>query len=120
MFAKLESNIEVRADVEKFPMASSICAFYPASGSPYISINEVEASVADGVVESVEPVRTMNKNYDPEGSIDLIHPETGEPIGKTMSEAEIGMVLYSIWIHMRNIPEPVEIEEPVIEPELSS
>lgn len=114
MFAKVESKTEVRPDVEKFPMAASICAFYPTEGLPYVSVQEVEASVAEGKVIDVEPLRNITKEYDPTGKVAIINPETGVPTGTTMTEAEIGAILYSVWVAMRAIPEP-EPEE-LVEP----
>lgn len=114
----------------------------PVQGAPSASFDEeVVTTLADRVI--VEPMRMMasampggiHTIYKPEATFPLLNPETGEPTGKQMSQQDIYVALYSLYMqqaakrdeaeaaHQANMqaqhdaaqqpPQPAQPEQPV-------
>ena len=70
-------------------------------------MQERVAEVAGQVMHMPLPPVTLE--FDPDATITLINPATGEPTGSTITQAEAHALLYSAYVAAVN-PEPTEEE----------
>ena len=65
---------------------------------PYILYDEERVINLLGANPIVQPIGTLRRNFDPDGVIPLINPQTGEATGATITQAEAYAVLYSAYL----------------------
>jgi hypothetical protein len=61
---------------------------------------EEEAVVDVGDVVTTNHVGNVQGEYNPEDTFPLLNPETGEPLGGSITQAEMYVMLYSVYIHL--------------------
>lgn len=69
----------------------------PAPSTPLVTFRESDVVLIDGKYNTLG-TDTISAAYDPAAVIELVDPETLEPLGKTVSEQEIYLCLFSKYI----------------------
>jgi len=69
----------------------------PAPGTPMATFTESDVVLIDGKYNTLGTDSIM-AGYDPTAVIELVDPETLEPLGKSVSEQEIYLMLFSKYI----------------------
>lgn len=59
-----------------------------------------EMAMSDGQEVLVKPLGRLSIPFDPAATIDLVNPETGEPLGQTMTHAQMYVALHSLYIQL--------------------
>lgn len=86
----------------------------PYQGTPQITLHEEVITLAgDAVFHTFAGAISMP--FDPTGTVDLLDPESGAPLGASMTQAQIYVALWSLYISCAlardaAAPEPVEPE----------
>lgn len=90
----------------------------PLNGSPRVIFMEQTVNAIQGGDTITQPAGQIEKNFDPYGVIDLINPLTGAPTGQTITQMELHVILYSLYIQLaieRDLPPVTEPEESPVE-----
>ena len=69
----------------------------PKDGVPCMSFVEEEVTLIPGK-EIKTPLGQINLYYDPHGVFELINPITNQPLGQTVSQTQLQVFLYSLYI----------------------
>lgn len=69
----------------------------PARGTPLVTFRESDVVLIDGKYNTLG-TDSIVASYDPTAVIDLVDPESLQPLGKTVSEQEIYLILFSKYI----------------------
>ena len=90
----------------------------PFQGQPQVIFAEEKIAMLDGeVIKSA--LGTLTLDFDPEKTIDLLNPQTGEPVGASMNYGEIYAIIFSAYMAAANerdnppqaiIPNPFPME----------
>ena len=65
--------------------------------NPIVSMHEEEVFTI-GTNTITRPGRFLQKSYNASEVIELVNPETGEPIGQSVSHQELFVMMYSLWL----------------------
>ena len=82
--------------------ADSISFYNPEGQEPYVAIVEVTRGQTQPTIDRTTYVARASEIP----TYPLVDPTTGEPTGVVKSVAEIYADLYSLYVHMRNMPKP--------------
>ena len=82
---------------EEYTRCNTITIVNPLNKTPSISFNEEKVTIlSDRTIEN--PVGNITIAFNPTKEIQLLNPETGEPLGKSITHLDLYVALYSAYI----------------------
>jgi len=81
----------------EYTRCQKIMIYNPLGGQPMLEFDEERATIlADRTL--TERVGGLRVAFDPAEEIALINPETGEPLGSSVTHAQLYVILFSLYI----------------------
>jgi len=80
--------------------AAQVTINNPLAGVPSLGFQEEDVVQANGQTfrTPLGATSALTVPFDPAGSIALVNPETGAPLGATVSHQELYVILYSVYL----------------------
>lgn len=97
--------------VDTHKKASSIAFYNPANQPPYLNIVELTVDSNGTPIAAVEQSNYL-VHYWEMMAFPLLNPVTGEPLGKDMAVDELMAIMYSLYVHVREVKLADVSEEP--------
>jgi hypothetical protein len=92
----------------------------PRNGAPSVIFHEEDRVNMNGVEFAASTAPTsVTATFDPEASIPLLNPETGEPTGTSLSQRDLYVTLFSLYMQLaraRDSAPPPQEPPPLSEP----
>ncbi|MEN6306075.1 MAG: hypothetical protein ABFD96_25340 [Armatimonadia bacterium] len=84
----------------------------PLVGSPTVMFSQETIVGTDAATVLRIPTQPLAMPFDPAAEIAVINPETGEPTGATVTQAEVYALIFSAYIAAANPPPAILEEQP--------
>ena len=95
----------------EYTRCSQITIYNPLGGTPAAEFAEERVTLLAGrkIAENAECVRVP---FDPAEEIALINPETGEPLGSSVTHAQLYVILFSLYLAKAQARDAANAEPP--------
>ena len=92
---------EMNGQATKWRRACVVTISNPLNRTPTVAFQEQDVLSFDGE-HTVLPGQpgSVSTTFDPAGSIALLNPETGEPLGQSLPQSTLYVALYSLYMHL--------------------
>lgn len=81
---------------KRWRRAVRVTILNPYMGVPTVAVDEEQVTEIDGHAKAA-PTETLTTSVDLAAKVDLINPDTGEPLGVSVSHQDMYVALYSLY-----------------------